>query len=148
MNDNNQLYSEELSVDLETLTGDRPLRVKRTVQGHTVLVEACGEVDLVTALMLEEQLEYAEAIVVPPAPVVVDLSRVAFLGARGLGTLVHHHHRCRSLGSTLRIVAQQPEVLRPIHVTGLDTTLCVVPNVHDAQHQRTHNPPQNHISST
>jgi anti-anti-sigma factor len=62
----------------------------------------------------------------------VDLTRVAFLGARGLGTLVHHHHGCRSTGSTLRIVTRQRAVLRPIHIAAWDTTLDVFPNTHDA----------------
>jgi anti-sigma B factor antagonist len=131
MNDS-QLHREDLSEDVKAASGAPRLRVNRTVQGDTVLVEAGGEIDLVTAPMLEHQLVHAEATTVPPAPVIVDLTRVAFLGARALGVLVHHHHRCRSVGSTLRIVARQRAVLRPIHISGLDTTLCVFPNTHDA----------------
>jgi hypothetical protein len=47
------------------------------------------------------------------------------------GETVAEYLGCRSVGSTLRIVARQHAVLRPIHIAGLDTTLCVFPNAHD-----------------
>jgi anti-sigma B factor antagonist len=132
----NRLHIVTPSEDVDPAAGDPPWQVNRTMQGDSALIEAGGAIDLITAPMLEQQLEYAEATTVPPAPVVVDLTRIAFIDARGLDTLVHHHQRCRSVGSTLRIVARQRAVLRPIHIAGLDTTLYVFPNAHDALHPR------------
>lgn len=88
MNDNIGPVDDHVGVlakDVKAATGQPPLHVNRIVQGHTVLIEAGGEIDLGTASMLDQQLAYAEAATVAPAPVIVDLTRVAFLGARGLG---------------------------------------------------------------
>lgn len=108
--------------DVDTL-----LWVQRTVENYSVVVQASGEVDMATAPRLASQLDLAEAIVVPPAPVVLDLTALTFLGSAGLRVLVAHHQRCASRGTTLEIIPGGRAVTRPLHMTGLDRVLAVRP---------------------
>jgi anti-anti-sigma factor len=103
------------------------LRVEQVVEGHLVLVRVVGELDNVTAATLSAALADAAAAVSPPAPVVVDLSGVSFLGAAGLSVLVDHHERCAALGSALLIVPGSKAVRRALSVTGLHARLALIP---------------------
>jgi anti-sigma B factor antagonist len=107
---------------------DAVLWVQRTVENHSVVVHVSGELDLLTAPRLSTQLDLAEAIVVPPAPVVLDLTGLTFLGSAGLSVLIAHHRRCTELGSRLEIVPGGRAVTRPLAVTGLDQLLTIVPD--------------------
>jgi anti-anti-sigma factor len=107
---------------------DAMLWVQRIVENHSVVVHAFGEVDILTAPRLSTQLDLAEAIVVPPSPVVADLSGVTFLGSAGLSVLMAHHRRCAELGSRLEVVPGGRAVARPLAVTGLDKVLTIVPD--------------------
>jgi anti-anti-sigma factor len=104
-----------------------PLSVEQVVEGRWVLVRVEGEVDSLTAGTLCASLADAELNVSPPAPVVVDLTGVSFLGAAGLSVLVDHHERCVALGTALLIVPGSKPVRRVIAVTGLDTRLALIP---------------------
>jgi anti-sigma B factor antagonist len=106
---------------------DALLWVQRTVENHSVVVRASGELDLLTAPRLSTQLDLAEAIVVPPAPVILDLTGLTFLGSAGLTVLVSHAERCAALGSRLEIISEGPVVNRPLEMTGLDKVLAVNP---------------------
>lgn len=108
------------------------LVVDREVVGHAMVVRVRGEIDMSNAALLDEQLQAAQAVVVPPDPVVLDLTGVSFLPSTGLALLVTHHERCTELGSSLRIVATQRQVLRPIEVTGLDQLLAITATVQEA----------------
>lgn len=103
------------------------LRVEQVVEGHLVLVRVVGDVDNVTADTLSTTLADAAAAVSPPAPVVVDLTGVSFLGAAGLSVLVDHHERCAALGSPLLIVPGSKAVRRAMALTGLHTRLALIP---------------------
>jgi anti-anti-sigma factor len=105
---------------------DDLLWMERTVEGHSVVVRAGGELDMLTAPRLSDQLDVAEAIVVPPAPVVVDLTGLTFLSSAGLSVLLAHHRRCAELGSRLEIVPGGSVVTRPLEATGLNEVLTVV----------------------
>jgi anti-sigma B factor antagonist len=107
---------------------DGALWVQRTVENHSVVVHVGGELDLMTAPRLSTQLNLAEAVVVPPSPVVLDLTGLTFLGSAGLSVLLEHHRRCVELGSSLEIVPGGRAVTRPITVTGLDQVLTIVPD--------------------
>jgi anti-sigma B factor antagonist len=74
----------------------------------------------------------AQAVAVPPGPVVLDLTDVSFLPSTGLALLVTHHDRCADHGSPLRVVAAHRQVLRPIRITGLDQKLVIASTVDDA----------------
>lgn len=103
------------------------LRVEQVVEGRSVLVRVTGELDHVTAGTLGAVLVDAETVVSPPAPVVVDLTGVTFLGAAGLSVLVDHHERCTALGSALLIVPGSKAARRAIIVTGLHARLALIP---------------------
>lgn len=88
-----------------------------------------GDLDMVTAPLLSRDL--ASALARASGPVVVDLSEVSFLGSAGLAVLLDAHQRARS-NTTLRVVATQRVVLRPIQITGMDAVLAVYPSRADA----------------
>jgi anti-anti-sigma factor len=103
------------------------LCAEQFVEGRSVLVRVTGELDGITAGTLSATLADAEAVVLPPAPVVVDMTGVTFLGAAGLSVLVEHHERCADLGSALLIVPGSKAVRRTISVTGLHERLALIP---------------------
>jgi anti-anti-sigma factor len=103
------------------------LCAEQVVEGRSVLVRVTGELDNVTAGTLSATLADAELAVSPPAPVVVDLTGVTFLGAAGLTVLVDHHERCAAMGSSLLIVPGCKAVRRAMTVTGLHDRLVLIP---------------------
>ncbi|MFD4669252.1 STAS domain-containing protein [Lentzea sp. NPDC058450] len=100
--------------------------------GVSILVRVGGEVDCTTAGELAECLTQAVAAVIPPAPVVVDLSGVRFLGAQGIGVLLDHQDLCLRHGSALIVVANTAAVLRPLQALELMSVLGVRSSVLDA----------------
>lgn len=108
---------------------DDLLWVQRTVDNLSVVVQVGGELDMLTAPRLSAQLDRAEAVVVPPAPVVLDLTGLTFIGSAGLAVLLVHHERCAALGSTLQIRANTSVVTRPLRMTALDRVLNLVPEL-------------------
>jgi anti-anti-sigma factor len=96
------------------------------VDDHAVIVRAIGEIDPASAPMLSAQLRLAEAAVVPPAPVILDLTGVTFIGSAGLSTLLDHHDRCAELGTRWQVVGGRV-VTRVVAVAGLAELLPVVP---------------------
>ncbi|MGB3438437.1 MAG: STAS domain-containing protein [Actinophytocola sp.] len=103
------------------------LCVEQVIEGQLVLVRVVGELDSVTSGTLNATLVDAEAAVSPPAPVVVDLTGVSFLGVAGLSVLVDHHERCLALGSALLIVPGSRAVRRAMAVTGMHARLALIP---------------------
>jgi anti-sigma B factor antagonist len=102
------------------------LWVDRTVDNLAVVVRAVGEVDLATAPLLSAQLELAEAVVVPPAPVILDLTGVTFFESAGVNVLLNHHGRCADRGTRLEVIGSRA-VIRVITLAGVDQALQVVP---------------------
>jgi anti-anti-sigma factor len=93
--------------------------------GGAVVVHVAGELDHGTVEELSGCLSGAVRSVSPPAPVVVDLTRVDFLGACGIGLLLDRQDECLSRGSALVVVANTVAVLRPLQVLELTDTLGV-----------------------
>ncbi len=108
------------------------LRVRQEIVDGAVVVCAVGEVDMATRDLLDLQLQVAESEVLPPAPVVLDLTGVVFLASMGLSLLVEHHQQCAEFGSRLVVVATDRAVLRPIELTGLDEALTIASTVEAA----------------
>lgn len=82
------------------------------------------ELDLVTCPAWRQELfvalEQADCKVL-----IVDLSRVEFVGATGLGVLVETRDRAAQRGVELRLVICSRPVWRPLEVLGLATTFAV-----------------------
>lgn len=95
------------------------LRVETPVEG-TTLLEAAGEVDMLTAPQLEDAA--GRALDDAPAVLVLDLTKVTFLSSAGLSVLIRSHQRAGA-GTTVRIVADSEYTLRPLQLMGLDQEL-------------------------
>ena len=106
-----------------------PFRATSENVGATVVVRVAGELDCSTAEELSLLLNGAVLAADPPAPVVVDLTDLAFLGARGIGLLLDHQDLCLRRGSELVVVANTAAVLRPLQVLELTDVLTVRPGV-------------------
>jgi anti-sigma B factor antagonist len=86
-------------------------------EGDVVVVSVAGELDLTTATAADTEL--AKAVGSGADSVVVDLSRVHFLGSSGLRVLLNVRDQARQDGVDLRLVCEQRAVLHPLEVTGL-----------------------------
>lgn len=88
---------------------------------------AWGEIDIATSDLLAQRVGHAIALASPTCPLTLDLRDVTFLGAAGLRVLTDTQAICRAAGIDLVIAADQPAVLRPLAICGLDEELTVVP---------------------
>ncbi len=78
---------------------------KRQTRGGAVVLSLRGEIDMATGRRLDQYLADAADAAVPPAPVVVDLSRVRHLGSVGVALLLSYHRRCHAAGVPLRVAS-------------------------------------------
>lgn len=83
--------------------------------GH-VLVTVAGEIDISTVPGLSGRLTALSA---GSQPIVVDLTRVSFMGAAGLGTLAVAAAQIRAHGGSLHVAARA-RIRRLFALTGLD----------------------------
>lgn len=89
---------------------------------RSAVVRVAGEVDVLTAPDLRHAL--AQVVAERPHLVVVDLSKVGFLGCAGLSALVESHLRAEAR-TCVRVVATARVTQRPLRLTGLDRHLAV-----------------------
>lgn len=108
-----------------TLPNETPTEfwIDRDLAGCSVIIHAGGEVDLISGPELRAELEAAEAQVVPPAPVVLDLTAVTFFGSPGWRVLADHHGRCLAMGSSLQVRTGAAIVRRTLSAVGMDWIL-------------------------
>lgn len=101
---------------------------------NAVVVRATGELDSTTAPELVSCLKTALALASrhPTGLLIVDLRPVTYFGSAGLNALLACHSDGLDTGTSVRLVADHDEVLRPLQVTKLDTVLPVYPNVEEA----------------
>ena len=102
------------------------VHLRTVVEPGAVTVTVTGEVDARCAPVLERGL--LEVLTRPDVAVVeLDLSRVAFLGAAGLTTLVLAHRTAERTGRLLRMrCGANRAVRRPLDLTGLSTVFTLV----------------------
>ena len=84
---------------------DDLLTVDQEIVDGAVVLHLRGEIDMATGPLLDEQLTRAVTVATPPAPLVVDLSKVQHLGSVGVALLTACHRRCHAQGIPMRIVA-------------------------------------------
>ncbi|GHF60776.1 anti-anti-sigma factor [Amycolatopsis bartoniae] len=94
-----------------------------------VVLSVAGDLDMLTSPQLSESLQ--KLLERSPRRIVVDLTKVDFLGSAGLAALVTAHERVESRES-LRIVASARETQRAFQMTGLDELLALYPTAEAA----------------
>jgi anti-sigma B factor antagonist len=97
--------------------------------GETVVLSVMGEVDLVTAPILEESI--LTALGREPDMVVVDLSEVSFLASVGMSILIGCNERAGD-SIRFRLVASGAATFRPLELTGVANTISIFPTRHQA----------------
>jgi anti-anti-sigma factor len=108
------------------------LTVDIGTQGRAVVVAVRGELDLATVPVLRERLDTLDEVSTAPAPLVVDLSALTFIGSAGLALLVDLHNKCKERDIPLALVATGSVVPRAIQVTALDQVFSVHGTVDEA----------------
>ena len=97
--------------------------------GGAVVVGVIGEIDTMTGPVVGEQLT---ARLTAADLVVVDLSRVTFLGSAGLAALVAAKDEADNGGKRLRLVCGSHTVTRALEATGLMSVFDVADDVPEA----------------
>jgi anti-sigma B factor antagonist len=110
----------------ETLSID----VTNVSEGRIALFALGGSLDVATSPSLRASL--MEAADREKREIVVDLSHLEFLDSTGLGALIGAHRRAVERGGTVRLVAQEGQILRLLRITGLLEVFAVYPTVEAA----------------
>ena len=107
------------------------LVVESEVRPEAVLVHATGEIDSSTAGELRSQLESAlhEAESQASRLLIIDLEGVTYFGSAGLNAILDCHKQGMRTGTSVRLVADNGLVVRPIEVTNLDSLLDLYPTL-------------------
>ena len=110
------------------------LEVKQDIGDAAVVVSVSGEVDAASFTSLVTNLDTAlkAALDHPAHLLVLDMSQVTYFGSAGLNAILECYEEGSSMSVSVRIVAPNPEVTRPITVTRLDGVLRPYPTVADA----------------
>ncbi len=110
------------------------LAVDSEVRPDAVLVHVKGEIDSSTAGELRSQLESAlqQAGGHESRLLIVDLEGVTYFGSAGLNAVLDCHKQGLRTGISVRLVAENDLVVRPIEVTNLDSLLDLYPALPDA----------------
>jgi anti-sigma B factor antagonist len=110
------------------------LAVDRESREDSVVVRVKGDIDSATVGELVSELTTAleEASTHPARVLVIDLQAVTFFGSAGLNAVLDCHHAGAAAGTSVRLVADNPQVVRTIEVTNLDRVLDVYPNLTEA----------------
>jgi anti-anti-sigma factor len=94
--------------------------ISRVYGEHEVVVYVYGEVDLVTAPHLFEELATA---VEHKGRMVIDLAGMSFIDSQGIRVLLDACRARRGLGHDLVVRSPQPQARTVLRVTGLDKLL-------------------------
>ena len=110
------------------------LVVDSEVRPEAVLMHVGGEIDSSSAGELRAQLESAlrQAGDHDSRLLIVDLQDVTYFGSAGLNAVLDCHKQGLRAGTSVRLVADNELVVRPIEVTNLDSLLELYPSLPDA----------------
>jgi anti-anti-sigma factor len=110
------------------------LAVDSEVRPDSVLVHVKGEIDSGTSGELRSQLESAlqQSGGHESRLLIVDLQGVTYFGSAGLNAVLDCHKQGLRAGISVRLVADNDLVVRPIEVTNLDSLLDLYPSLPDA----------------
>lgn len=101
-------------------------------RGTTTIVHVSGEVDIASAPTLAEHVARARS--PRPSLLVIDLAAVTMLDSSGLGVLISVLKELESDGSAtgLRLIVEEPHVLKVFSITGLDGVFSIFPSLEEA----------------
>lgn len=105
------------------------LSISTDVSEAAVVVHVGGDLDVYTAPRLKEIL--AEAIG-RGGRLVLDLSEVHFIDSTALGVLANTLQQAQSAESELRLVIDDPYLLKIFRITGFDGVFSIYPQVAEA----------------
>jgi anti-anti-sigma factor len=110
------------------------LVVDSEIRPDAVVLYAKGEIDSSTAGELRSRLESAveQAGGHESRLLIVDLQGVTYFGSAGLNAILDCHKQGLRAGTSVRLVAENGLVVRPIEVTNLDSLLDLYPTLPDA----------------
>jgi anti-sigma B factor antagonist len=104
--------------------------VEATQNGCAAVVAPHGEVDLAGAPRLREAL--SDALSDGLVNLLIDLRSVTFIDSTGLGVLVGAGKKAYGLGGSVRIVCDNPRILKLLAVTGISRSLPVLATFEEA----------------
>ncbi|OBE95661.1 STAS domain-containing protein [Mycobacterium sp. 852002-10029_SCH5224772] len=107
------------------------LAVEHEPHEDAIIVRVKGAVDSSTAGELAAHLKAALGLAAtqPTRPVVIDLQDVDFFGSAALNAMLDCHEEGKAVGTSVRLVAEHDQVLRPIQVTELDRVFDLYPTL-------------------
>lgn len=85
--------------------------------GRVAVVAVSGDLDMLTAPQLSDAVEAAVA--KNPAGLIVDLTKVEFLGSAGMQVLMETHNQTDGTATRFAVVAEGPATSRPLKITGI-----------------------------
>ncbi|NUT49853.1 MAG: STAS domain-containing protein [Saccharothrix sp.] len=91
---------------------------------------ASGHIDLATTPAFRARM--AHRLDSGPSALVVDLTRVTFVGTAGVAALIAANARAERMGTYFAVVADNHQVLRSLRVTGADRVLPVCSTLTEA----------------
>jgi len=91
--------------------GGKPFNVTVTEQAAVVEIRVFGEIDIVTAPVLQRHLD--AVLDSPRRAVLIDLSETTFLDARGVGVLVNARKRITTARGRL-VIRRPPALVRRV----------------------------------
>ncbi|ORW01320.1 hypothetical protein AWC14_08590 [Mycobacterium kyorinense] len=103
--------------------------VSEKLVDQVVVLSVSGSVDMLSAPWLTDAIESARA--KSPAAMVVDLSRVDFLGSAGISVLIAAHENTGGSGK-FAVVADGPATHRPLTLLGLGEIMSLYRTLDDA----------------
>ena len=104
--------------------------VSSASDGHIQLFALGGSLDIASSPTLRAALmESADR---DKHEIIVDLTQLEFLDSTGLGALIGAHKRAAEHGGSVRLVAQEGQILRLLRITGLLDVFAVYPTVEAA----------------
>jgi len=97
------------------------------------IIEVSGEVDMATRDVMANPV-FAQLDAAPPG-LVLDLTKIEFMGSAGLAVLIEAYQRVRQGGTSLGIVVPEGAPLRrTLQISGLLELLPIHPTIADALH--------------
>lgn len=85
--------------------------------GQVAVVAASGDLDMLTAPQLRDAVQ--AALSKEPAGLIVDLTKVEFLGSAGMQVLMETHNQIDGAQTRFAVVAEGPATSRPLKITGI-----------------------------